>query len=57
MGRYVLEIFSEDGIDERFFEDRDAAVASVKDCKQSCKIREVTLEDVFLKLTGMRIGA
>ncbi|MBF0539538.1 MAG: ABC transporter ATP-binding protein [Nitrospirae bacterium] len=57
MGHYVLEIFNENGIEERFFEDRAAAVASLKDCQQPCKIREVTLEDVFLRLTGRRIDA
>ncbi|MES0336632.1 MAG: ABC transporter ATP-binding protein [Candidatus Magnetobacterium sp. LHC-1] len=57
MGHYVLEIFNEDGIEERFFDDRDAAVTSLKGCLQPCKIREVTLEDVFLKLTGRRLDA
>ncbi|MBF0342861.1 MAG: ABC transporter ATP-binding protein [Nitrospirae bacterium] len=57
MGRYVLEVFKQEGIEERFFETRNEALASLKECQETCKIREVTLEDVFLKLTGRRIDA
>ncbi len=56
LGRYVLEIFHEDHIEERFFSTRDEALEELRKCILSCRIREVTLEDVFLKLTGRRIN-
>lgn len=56
IGRYVLEIFREEGIEESFFDSRDEALGSVKECDQSCKVRESSLEDVFLSLTGRRIN-
>jgi len=56
IGRYVLETFLEDRIEEEFFPSRDEALERLKECNHSCKVREVTLEDVFLKLTGRRIN-
>ncbi|VAX29936.1 Efflux ABC transporter, ATP-binding protein [hydrothermal vent metagenome] len=56
IGGYVLEIFLEDRIEEHFFSTREEALESLKGCDHSCKVREVTLEDVFLKLTGRRIN-
>ncbi len=56
IGRYVLEIFLEDRIEEEFFPSRDEALERLKECDHSCKVREVTLEDVFLRLTGRRIN-
>jgi ABC-2 type transport system ATP-binding protein len=56
LGRYVLEIFHEDGIEERLFQSKDDALEALKVCSATCKIREVTLEDVFLNLTGRRIN-
>jgi len=56
IGRYVLEVFREEGIEESFFDSRDEALARVKECDQSCKVRESSLEDVFLNLTGRRIN-
>jgi len=53
IGRYVLEIFLENRIEEHFFPTREEALEG---CDHSCKVREVTLEDVFLKLTGRRIN-
>ncbi len=55
-GRYVLEIFLEDRIEEHFFSTREEALERLKGCDHSCRVREVTLEDVFLKLTGRRIN-
>jgi ABC-2 type transport system ATP-binding protein len=56
LGRYVLEVFHDDHIEERFFKTREAALEELSNCSLSCRIREVTLEDVFLKLTGRRIN-
>jgi ABC-2 type transport system ATP-binding protein len=56
VGRYVLEIFYDDHIEERFFSTRDEALEELRKCTLSCRIREITLEDVFLKLTGRRIN-
>jgi ABC-2 type transport system ATP-binding protein len=55
VGRYVLEVVREEGIEESFHETREEAVARLGSCTGSCKVREATLEDVFLKLTGRRI--
>jgi ABC-2 type transport system ATP-binding protein len=55
VGHYVLEVQREDGLEETFFESRREAVAKLEGCAGSCKVREATLEDVFLKLTGRRI--
>ena len=55
VGRYVVEMVREEGIEESFHETREAAVASLAACSGTCKVREATLEDVFLKLTGRRI--
>ncbi len=56
LGRYVLEVFHEDHIEERFYNTREEALEELKKCTLSSRIREVTLEDVFLKLTGRRIN-
>ncbi len=55
LGRYVLEVFHEDRIEERFFHSREEATEFMKACDRPCKLREVSLEDLFLKLTGRRI--
>jgi ABC-2 type transport system ATP-binding protein len=55
MGRYVLETQREAGLEETFFETREAAVTRLGSCAGACKVRESTLEDVFLRLTGRRI--
>jgi len=56
LGRFVLEVFHEDRIEERFFSKREDALEELKGSALSCRIRGVTLEDVFLKLTGRRIN-
>jgi ABC-2 type transport system ATP-binding protein len=56
IGRYVLEIFQEDGIEEEFFDSKERALERLKECGHTCKVREVTLEDVFIRLTGKRIN-
>ncbi|MBI5637416.1 MAG: ABC transporter ATP-binding protein [Nitrospinae bacterium] len=56
VGHYALEIFREDGIDEQFFMTKEAALDAIRGQHHPCKVREATLEDVFLKLTGRRIN-
>ncbi len=56
IGNYVLELYQEDRIEEIFFNSKEEALSTLKECTYPCKIREVTLEDVFLKLTGRRIN-
>ncbi len=56
LGRFVLEIFHDDGIEERLFQTKEEALEALKECTETCKIREVTLEDVFLNMTGRRIN-
>ena len=55
-GQYVLEFYHDNGINEKFFNDRETALAHLKKCEGTCKVREVNLEDVFLKHTGRRIN-
>lgn len=55
-GKFVLETFKEDGTVEEFFESKEDALETIKSCSYSCKIRESTLEDVFLQLTGRKIN-
>ncbi|MCI4625692.1 MAG: ABC transporter ATP-binding protein [Candidatus Magnetoovum sp. WYHC-5] len=57
VGAYVLEIYTMERIEELFFDDRQSAVDTLKRCTKPCKVREATLEDVFLKITGRRIDA
>ena len=55
LGRFILEIQTEDGIEEEFFDSRHEAVERAKALSCPVRIREVNLEDVFLKHTGRRI--
>ncbi len=55
VGKYALEIYYEDRIEEEFFETRECALERLKNLNVPAKIREVNLEDVFLKITGRRI--
>lgn len=54
-GNYVLDIYNEDEIDNEFFAGRAAALQRAEQLDTSVRIRETTLEDVFLQLTGKRI--
>ncbi|MGE5892416.1 MAG: ABC transporter ATP-binding protein [bacterium] len=56
MGGFVLEVYRDEGIEESFFESKEEALDRLKECRHTCKIREVSLEDVFLRLTGRRIN-
>jgi len=55
VGNYVLDIYDEEEIRNEFFEVRSAALKRLEQLDTSVRIRETTLEDVFLQLTGKRI--
>lgn len=54
-GRFVLDIYSEQEVSNEFFAHRDEALERLAQLEQAVRIRETTLEDVFLQLTGKRI--
>ncbi|MDT8421054.1 MAG: ABC transporter ATP-binding protein [Desulfuromonadales bacterium] len=54
-GKFVLDIYNGDQIDNEFFEERSVALQRLEQLDTSVRIRETTLEDVFLQLTGKRI--
>ncbi len=56
VGHYVLEIFHEDHRQNLFFNTKEQALEKLKAIDKEAKVREVTLEDVFIKLTGRRIN-
>ncbi len=55
IGKFVVELLHDEGMEEAIFESREEALAQLGTCTGSCKVREATLEDVFLRLTGRRI--
>jgi len=55
VGNYVLDIYNEEDIQNEFFQQRPAALQRLEQLDTSVRIRETTLEDVFLQLTGKRI--
>ncbi|MCF6180366.1 MAG: ABC transporter ATP-binding protein [Geopsychrobacter sp.] len=54
-GRFVLDIYQDEDIENEFFNERAAALSRLKQIDSAVRIRETTLEDVFLQLTGKRI--
>jgi len=54
-GRYVLDIYRDDDLDNEFFADRAAAVKRLEQLDTAVRLRETTLEDVFLQVTGRRM--
>jgi len=54
-GRFVLDIYNHEDVDNEFFNDRAAALLRLEQIDSAVRIRETTLEDVFLQLTGKRI--
>jgi ABC-2 type transport system ATP-binding protein len=56
VGNYVLDIYRQDDLQNEFFSDRSAALQRLEQLDTSVRIRETTLEDVFLQLTGKRIA-
>lgn len=52
IGRYAVEYLGTEGFRALYFDDRDKAVATAATYGGRVQIREVTLEDVYLKVTG-----
>lgn len=55
LGGYAVEYMEEGGYNVRYFDDRAAALEAVQGSSRDVHIREVTLEDAFLKLTGRKL--
>jgi ABC-2 type transport system ATP-binding protein len=56
VGHYVLDIYRDEDLENEFFADRTAALKRLEKLDLSVRIRETTLEDVFIQLTGKRIS-
>ena len=54
-GRYVVEERSSNN-KQRFFDSRQAALVYAAQCSGSCYVRKVSLEDVFVELTGKKVA-
>jgi ABC-2 type transport system ATP-binding protein len=57
VGRYVLECLGDNNVPRRFFLSREEAIDAGRTAGCDMVVRDVTLEDVFIKLTGERIEA
>ena len=57
IGAFVLELSQDAGVEEQFFDTREQALIEQGNHNQESRIRDVTLEDVFIKLTGRKINA
>ena len=51
-----MEYLDQEERKERFFASKEEALAALKEIDGEAKVREATLEDVFIKLTGRRIN-
>lgn len=56
VGSHVLEYSGPEGRRELFFKTREEALEQRTKLKEKSSVREVTLEDVYIKLTGKRIN-
>ncbi len=55
VGRLALECIGRHDVPRQFFNDREEAIEASRDMCTDIMIRDVTLEDVFINLTGERI--
>ncbi len=55
LGSFTLEIFKSDSIEYQFFHNREEAIQFGEKLNCSFKIRELSLEDLYIKITGKRI--
>ena len=55
LGGYAVEYMEEGGYSVRYFAERAAALEAVRGSSRDVHVREVTLEDAFLKLTGRKL--
>lgn len=56
LGRYTVDIFENDKTRSLFFDSREAAVEYAKGISSDLKLRETTLEDVFIAKMGAELG-
>jgi ABC-2 type transport system ATP-binding protein len=57
VGKYALECLARHAIPRQFFKTREEALDAGKEMCADIIVRDVTLEDVFISLTGERIDA
>jgi ABC-2 type transport system ATP-binding protein len=57
VGKFALECLARHDVPRQFFTSREAALDAGKDVCADIVVRDVTLEDVFISLTGERIDA
>lgn len=57
MGKYALEYRQGDAYQTDYFTSREEAVMAAEGCGEDIRIREVTLEDAYIRLTGEKIEA
>ncbi|HEY6010301.1 MAG TPA: AAA family ATPase, partial [Nitrospirota bacterium] len=55
VGKFALECIGRQDIPRMFYQERDEALNAGRDLCADILVRDVTLEDVFIKLTGERI--
>ncbi|MGC9109822.1 MAG: ABC transporter ATP-binding protein [Caldimicrobium sp.] len=58
LGNYAIDIFSDNGINTQFFQTKEEAEETFLKLSQKynyVSFRKITLEDVFIKLTGERV--
>jgi ABC-2 type transport system ATP-binding protein len=56
VGGYAVEYLGRHDMAHKFFPTRDAAMEAGRNIRQDIVVRESTLEDVFISLTGERMG-
>jgi len=57
VSKYSLECLGRHDLGRRFFPSREEALIASRDLCEDVVVRESTLEDVFINLTGERIDA
>ncbi|TCK60756.1 ABC transporter ATP-binding protein [Seleniivibrio woodruffii] len=57
VGRFALDIYKESDIETMYFDTRQEALQTLENITAEARIREVTLEDVYLRITGRRMDA
>jgi ABC-2 type transport system ATP-binding protein len=55
VGKFALECIGRQDIPRRFYQERDEALNAGRELCADIVVRDVTLEDVFIKLTGEKI--
>jgi ABC-2 type transport system ATP-binding protein len=58
LGNYAIDIFTDNGINTQFFQTKEEAEETFLKLSQKynyVSFRKITLEDVFIKLTGERV--